>query len=195
MNKFISISLSIIILLGFLLLVIISMNIVTMANGGIGYIFKVNNENYVGNNSVEIYFISWYGCPNGATSSWVLYLVLKYYGNLSVMPHSSKFIPKIHSSIPGLIFLNYTPHSNVLFHFIYLYNQYLNETMNGIPIKNLSSNQAVYLGLQEVKENAPSWVYNIIYFYNIEDKIINLSNWLDSFSLSPSGNNLYYNGA
>ncbi|BFH73814.1 DUF929 domain-containing protein [Sulfurisphaera javensis] len=175
MNKLIPIILGIIVIIS--IIIAVSMRTqVTMAIGGLGYIFKVNNVNYAGDNSVQIYFISWYGCPNGATSSWILYLVLNKYGTVSVIPHSSKFAPRLGSAIPGLLFLNYTPKSNVYFHFIYLYNEYLNETLNGIPITNFTGNQAVYLGLKELKSEVPHWVYQLAFFYNIGDKLVNQGN-------------------
>ncbi|MBB5254772.1 DUF929 domain-containing protein [Sulfurisphaera ohwakuensis] len=177
-NKLIAVIFGIIIIIGIVVLLSLRTQ-QTMASGGLGYIFKVNNINYAGNNTVQIYFISWYGCPNGAASSWVLYLVLSKYGIVNVKPHTSKFVPRLDSAIPGLIFLNYTPKSNVDFHFIYLYNEYLNETVTGIPI---SGDQAIYLGLQELKSEVPNWVYKIVYFYNIEDKLVNLSNGSIAFA-------------
>jgi len=140
-----------------------------------GEIVKITSQDFAPPGKIEIYFISWYGCPNGATSSWALYLLLQKYGIVEVQPHSSKFDIKIGSAIPGLIFLNYTPKSNVIFHFLYLYNQYLNETTTGIPI-NISTYQAVYYGLQMIKSSMPQWVYNIVYYYEIESKLVNAGN-------------------
>jgi len=42
---------------------------------------KVSNRDYASSpNTVEVYLVSWEGCPNGATQSWPLYLALSHYG-------------------------------------------------------------------------------------------------------------------
>ncbi|WP_338604138.1 DUF929 domain-containing protein [Sulfolobus tengchongensis] len=135
------------------------------ANTPLFNVYKVSNTNYVGNNSVEIYFISWYGCPNGATASWPLYLALRHFGNVSVVPHYSIYESDLGSAIPGLLFLNYTPYptSHVYFHPIYIYGQYLNETTNGTPINT----DDVTFGLQELKSMVPNWVYNLVVYYEV----------------------------
>lgn len=102
--------------------------------------------------------------------------MLSKYGEVGVAPHGSHFLESVNSSIPGLIFTKFTATSYVDFHFLYIYNQYLNETTTGIPITNLLSNQAVYLGLEEVKNMTPSWVYNIVYTYQVETKTLDEGN-------------------
>lgn len=147
----------------------------TIANADTPFfnMMKVSNIDYAQNNSVQVYFISWYGCPNGATTSWPLYLALKKFGNLIVEPHYSINEPDLGSAIPGLLFLNYTPYSNysnVYFHPIYIYGQYLNETINGTPI----TTNAVLYGLKELKALVPEWVYNLTVFYELNQTLPNL---------------------
>ncbi len=162
-----------------------SKNSVSVANANtpLFNIYKVSNQNFAGNNSVQIYFISWYGCPNGATSSWPLYLALEHFGNVSVKTNYSIYESDLGARIPGLIFTNYTPYNTkalpVYFHPIYIYGHYLNETTNGTPIP---TNDIVSFGLQELKELVPSWVYNLTVFYeinstyNINGNMINVIN-------------------
>jgi len=138
---------------------------------------KISNVDYAGNNSVEIYFISWYGCLDGATNSWALYMVLSHYGTLNVSPNYSDYKPqpltptkKIMGMVPGLIFNSFKPNSTILFHPIYLMGKfYPNKTMtliNGTML-NYTKINLVELELHELKNEALSWVYNIIYEYEV----------------------------
>jgi len=138
---------------------------------------KISNIDYAGNNTVEIYFISWYGCLDGATNSWALYMVLSHYGTLNVSPNYSDYKPqpltptkKIMGMVPGLIFNSFKPNSTILFNPIYLMGKfYPNKTMtliNGTML-NYTKINLVELELHELKNEAPSWVYNIIYEYEV----------------------------
>ena len=139
---------------------------------------KVSNENYAGNDSVQVYFISWYGCPYGASDSWALYIALSKFGLLNVTPNYSDLeaIPSttgtIEGKVPGLIFNSFVPKSNVYFHAIYLLGRIFpsNSTAsltNGTII-SYSGNSLVNLELNELKKLAPSWVYNLVYEYQIQ---------------------------
>ncbi|ACR43314.1 DUF929 domain-containing protein [Saccharolobus islandicus] len=144
------------------------------ANTPLFNLYKVSNTNYASNNSVEIYFISWYGCPNGATTSWPLYLALSKYGNLSIVTHYSVNEQKFGGEIPALLFLNYTPfpNSRVYFHPIYIYGQYLNQTTNGTPINT----DDVTFGLKELKSELPGWAYNLVVYYEVNQTYTKLNN-------------------
>jgi len=151
-----------------------SSNSSTVANADTPFfnMMKVSNVNYAKNNTVQVYFISWYGCPNGATTSWPLYLALRNFGNVVVEPHYSVNEPDLGGPIPGLLFLNYTPTPSkysiiVYFHPIYIYGQYLNETINGTPI----TTNAVLYGLKELKTLVPEWVYNLTVFYELNQTL------------------------
>jgi len=140
---------------------------------------KVSDTNYAGNNSVQVYFISWYGCPYGASDSWGLYIALAKYGILNATPNYSDFeaIPisqsnSIQGEVPGLIFNSFIPKSNVNFHPIYLLGRIFNSNStaslpNGTLI-SYSGNSLVNLELNELQKEAPSWVYNLIYQYQIQ---------------------------
>ncbi len=129
------------------------------------HFIKINNKGYT--NNVTVYLVSWLGCPFGASLSWPLYDTLTHFGNVSAEPHYSIDEADIGGYVPGLIFTGYEPNSTVSFHFIYLYNQYLNASPNGTSMKNLVSG-----GLEELKAYSPSWVYQIIYKYDVEDSDI-----------------------
>ena len=136
------------------------------ANDPLFNLVKISNIGYT--NTTQVYFISWYGCPYGATLSWPLYVALENYGNVSAVTHYSIAEPDIDNGlqgVPGLIFTGFNSTSNVGFHFLYIYNQNLTATPSGVPLNN----NAVSIGLQEIKENEPYFVYNIIDQYEVND--------------------------
>ena len=137
---------------------------------------KVSSENYAGNNTVQVYFISWYGCPFGASDSWGLYIALSNYGQLNVTPNYSdvEAVPltqnqPVVGTVPGLTFNSFVPKSIVDFHPIYLLGRiYPNNTAvlpNGTII---SWNKILNVELNELKQEVPSWMYNLIYEYQIQ---------------------------
>nr|AKI85262.1 hypothetical protein [uncultured organism] len=140
----------------------------TQNNGPLFDLVKISNVGYA--NTTQVYFISWYGCPYGATLSWPLYTALQDYGNVSVVTHYSITEPDIDNGsqgVPGLIFTGFNSTSNVTFHFLYIYNQNLTATPSGVPLNN----NAVSIGLQEIKDNEPYFVYNIIYQYEVNETL------------------------
>ncbi|QIW23542.1 DUF929 domain-containing protein [Sulfolobus sp. S-194] len=113
--------------------------------------FKVSNIDYAEGNFTCIVFISWYGCPYGATDSWILYAFLSHYGKISF--NISYSDPNdIYPNTPAIIFLNFTPKSFIHFKFLYLYNRYLNATANGTIVNNF-----VYYGLEMIKTEFPQF--------------------------------------
>ncbi|EZQ02025.1 MULTISPECIES: DUF929 domain-containing protein [Acidianus] len=129
---------------------------------------KVSSTDYDSTpGQVSIYFISWYGCPLGATTSWPLYAALRAEGaNLVVYPHYS-----IEGAIPGLIFNNSEDKisNDLVFHSLYLYNEYLNATPNGTPIHAIHSGGLRNEGLAELKSEAPSWLVNLVEKYQFNE--------------------------
>ncbi|MBW9140890.1 MAG: DUF929 domain-containing protein [Candidatus Aramenus sp.] len=125
------------------------------------HLVKVSGRDF-DNGSVAVYFITWYGCPYGATVSWPLYVFLEKFGNVTVEPHYSIVEGDIGSPVPGLLFLNYSS-KLISFHVLYLYNQYLNATPNGTRIDNL-----VTYGLGVIKQEEPPWVYSLIKEYEVD---------------------------
>ncbi len=137
----------------------------TVAQGdSFGTLIKVSNQGY--SNTVHVYFISWYGCPFGATLSWPLYLALSHYGHVNVTPHYSIVEADIGAPVPGLLFNGFTPNSSVEFTYLYIYNQYLNATPSGQPIPK---SELIQVGLQEINSSLPSWVYNLVYQWEVEN--------------------------
>ena len=142
---------------------------------------KISNTNYSRNGSVQVYFLSWYGCPLGAIDSWGLYIALSKYGILNVTPNYSDLEAILMSpnstflgKTPGLLFVSYKPkpNSNVIFHAIYFLGRIypLNSTAslpNGTIIK-YSGSSLVNIELNEIKKLAPSRVYNLVYKYEIK---------------------------
>jgi len=140
---------------------------------------KVSDTNYAGNNTVQVYFISWYGCPLGASDSWGVYIALTKYGIMNVTPNYSDFetIPisstnTIQGEVPGLIFNSFAPKSNVDFHPIYLLGRiFTSNSTASLPndtIISYTGNSLVNLELNELQKEAPSWAYNLIYKYQIQ---------------------------
>ncbi len=126
-----------------------------------GKFFKVSNQDYAPPGETDIYLVSWYGCPFGAAMSWPLYMLLSHYGNLNVSLHESIAESDIGGAVPGLLFFNFTPNSTVRFVVYYLTNQYLNATVNGTPING----SVLTFMLNELKSEAPSWLYNYVFNY------------------------------
>ncbi|AWS00163.1 DUF929 domain-containing protein [Metallosphaera hakonensis JCM 8857 = DSM 7519] len=131
---------------------------------------KVSSTDYAPNGTTQVYLVSWYGCPYGATLSWPLYLALSHYGNISVEPHLSVAEPDIANGdpIPGLLFESFTPNSSVQFHFLYIYNQFLNATPSGEPLNG----NGVQIGLNELESEAPSWVLNLVEEYQLNKTLV-----------------------
>jgi hypothetical protein len=119
-----------------------------------GQFFKVGPGH---SSQVEVYFISWIGCPIGASLSWPLDQALG--GHLNVTTNLST---PSDVRIPGLIF-NSGQGANVTFFPIYVYNEYLNASPNGTPV----TGNRIQFGLQVLKPQVPSWVYNIMVKYDV----------------------------
>lgn len=156
---------------------------------------KVSSSDLLPNGANHIYFISWYGCPVGADNSWVLYSLL----NASTNGAASKDVI-LHTSIsgtPGLLFLKGKPYDNLMenisfkvnnqpftFTSLYMYNQTLMGTVYnqsiGTPGPGYSYNctpqanaSRITAGLNVIKANLPSSVYNIAKEYETEVPVAN----------------------
>ncbi|BFH73760.1 DUF929 domain-containing protein [Sulfurisphaera javensis] len=113
--------------------------------------FKVSNIDYANSNITCVIFISWYGCPYGATDSWILYAFLSHYGKITY--NISYSDPNdIYPNTPALIFTNFQPNSSIHFRFVYLYNRFLNATANGSVVINY-----VKYGLQVIEKDFPQY--------------------------------------
>ncbi|BFI76813.1 DUF929 domain-containing protein [Sulfurisphaera ohwakuensis] len=140
---------------------------------------KVSSQDYAPPGKVEVYLVSWIGCPFGASDSWGLYIALSHYGVVNVTPNYSDLeqIPisapdnTISGKVPGLIFNSFNPNSSVEFHPIYLLGRiFTSNSSASLPngtIITYSGNSLVSFELNELQKLAPSWVYNLIYQYQI----------------------------
>ena len=121
-----------------------------------GKFVQVSNENF--GSRINVYYISWYGCPIGAADSWPFYLALSHDGNLSsfVSGHYS-FSGDSFPDTPGLIFRPFSE-GNVNFHPYYVYNQ----TM-GSPSNSPINGSKLSFGMIELKSELPSPIYSMEY--------------------------------
>jgi len=157
----------------------------TQTNGSFPFLqfVKVSNKDYASSpNTVEVYFVSWEGCPYGATQSWPLYLALSHYGKVNATPIWSdpEPLPTPNGSVstpmpvPGLLFQSFVPNGSVRFHFFYMigsifYNGSFSLT-NGTVIP-FSGDSIVTFEQQELQKDVPSWVYDLIAKYELETPV------------------------
>ena len=124
-----------------------------------GKFVQVSNKDM--SSGITIYYVSWYGCPIGATDSWAFYLALEHFGNASLtypVPHYS-LSTDVYPNTPGLIFTHSVALSNVSFVPIYVYNQTITGTTNNQPIEG---NLLTY-GLSVLQTSLPSSVFSLEY--------------------------------
>ncbi|BBG25828.1 DUF929 domain-containing protein [Sulfuracidifex tepidarius] len=134
---------------------------------------KVSNQDYAPAGKVEVIEQSWVGCPVGATASWAIYGALAHFGKFTYYNHTSDPFDKVASNIPGLIFLNFTPNSTILFKVVYVYNEYLNASatlsngtyVSGVPIL---TSQLVYKGEAILNDSLPSDIASLFIKYETE---------------------------
>ena len=122
-----------------------------------GSFTKVSSGNF--GSEVHVYYISWLGCPIGAANSWAFYLSLSSLGNISTHvethysdPHDSQ------PNTPGLIFNGTFTVQGIVFQPVYVYNQFMNATVNGTAIPKGS---LVSVGLAELNASLPTDIYAI----------------------------------
>ncbi|BCU71007.1 DUF929 domain-containing protein [Stygiolobus caldivivus] len=156
---------------------------------------KVSNQDYASSpNTVDVYFISWEGCPYGATQSWPLYLALSHYGTINATPTWSdpEPLPTPSSNpptsppmpVPSLLFNSFTPNGSVHFHFFYMIGRMFTNN-NSISLPNgtiipYSGNSIVTLEQQELQKDVPSWVYNLIAKYELNTPFGQFPNLADA---------------
>lgn len=133
-----------------------------------GQFFKVGKGH---SSKVEVYFVSWIGCPIGASLSWPLDEALG--GHLFVSLHYSD---PSDIQIPGLIFLSGN-NSNVTFYPIYVYNEYLNASPSGQPV----TGNRIDFGLNVLRQQVPPWVYDLVVKYDV-NTTFNLSGKVESLA-------------
>ncbi len=121
-----------------------------------GSFTQISNSNF--GNETNLYYVSWIGCPIGAADSWAFYVSLSNVGNISkyVQPHYSDPNDSAPNT-PSLIFNDFQL-PNIDFHSYYVYNEFMNETTNGIKFNQTS---ALNVGMSELSGLLPSNIYRI----------------------------------
>lgn len=94
--------------------------------------FKLSDQDYAPPGQIDVYLSSWYGCPIGAADSWMIYCSFLPFINMS--QHSvTNQVPYINgTTVPGLLFSNFSFFDNktgkqVDFYPYYLYNLTMKE--------------------------------------------------------------------
>ena len=129
---------------------------------------------------MEVYLVSWVGCPYGAPDSWGLYLALSHFGDLNVTPNLSdvEYVEAPGNTtapvaVPGLIFNGFRPNSSVDFHAFYLLNRVYSNGTASLPNGTLiPTSEVLQVELNELRSEAPQWVYNLIYQYQVESGMV-----------------------
>lgn len=119
-----------------------------------GSFIQISDVNF--GSQVNIYYISWYGCPYGAADSWGFYLALQHYGNVSLTYPYTHFsnANDIYPNTPGLLFTHSVSYGNVNFDPIYLYNQTMTGTISNTPI----TGSLLSYGLNQTNAELPTLV-------------------------------------
>lgn len=132
---------------------------------------KVSDQDFAGN-SVAVYMISWYGCPNGAANSWGLYLALSHYGIINASPiwsDNEPLSPTYFGRVPGLIFYGLQNSSNVKFYPIYILGRIY--TNNGTATltngTTILTTQIMPIEEEELQKALPAGLYDIIEKYQL----------------------------
>ncbi len=124
-----------------------------------GKFYQISTKDYAPPGHVDVYFSSWYGCPIGAADSWMILCSFNPYVNMSLHSVRNQVPFKNGTSVPGLLFNNFSFYDSntsktVSFYPFYLYNLYLNRTADGF--NNLTGgtpipgNELVSTGLSEL---------------------------------------------
>ena len=127
--------------------------------------YKVADHDLLSNGSTAVYFISWYGCPIGATDSWALYYAMNSTTDIySHVAYHQAYNRDIYANAagtagqPGLLFkgvFNFQNHGKtVTFYPLYMYNQTMTGTVNNGKI---NESLASY-GLSLINSTFPSAV-------------------------------------
>ena len=128
-----------------------------------GTFIKISSSDVSSSNGVNIYFLSWQGCPIGASDSWIIY---NYVHTQDPSLSNSTIYKEMHFSdpdesptnIPGLLFNNFSytlSGINYNFHVIYVYGEYL-------PLDGQSS---INQGESVLEKNFPSSISSLFLKY------------------------------
>jgi hypothetical protein len=102
-----------------------------------GTFTQISNGNVENNNQVNIYIVSWRGCPIGAAESWVWYNYIGQYTNNTNYITAFNHYSSSHETtvVPGLLFKNTTFNIGkvqINFNIFYVYSQYLPQNLSQV---------------------------------------------------------------
>ena len=135
-----------------------------------GTYYKVSDRDLLSNGSSGVYFLSWIGCPIGATNSWAIYYGINSTENISshVQLHTadpSDVYSNDTTGQPGLLFkgdFSFTDSGHkVTFYPLYIYN----ETMSGTTANKTITGSLASYGLSLVNSTYPPAVAAIFNKY------------------------------
>ena len=138
-----------------------------------GKFIRINNSDVSPVGGVNIYFLSWQGCPIGASDSWFIYNYVHSQDpslSNSTIYHDMHFSDPDESpnNIPGLLFNNFSYSLNSIdynFHVVYVYGEYL----PGYGPNTISQGESV------LNANFPSSVSSLFLKYETQYPTVNLS--------------------
>ena len=99
-----------------------------------GSFTKISSSDLTGSGSVNVYFLSWKGCPIGAAESWIIYNFTRQYysrNNYIVSVNHTSDPNDANPGTPGLLFSNLSfVYSGTDFNLrvAYVYGEYVNNT-------------------------------------------------------------------
>lgn len=128
--------------------------------------YKISDHDLLSNGSTGIYFISWLGCPIGATDSWALYYAMNSTTDIySHVEYHEAYNQDIYANAaatagqPGLLFKGTFSFQfngkKVTFYPLYMYNQTMKGTVNNV---SLSPSDLASYGLSLINSTLPSGV-------------------------------------
>lgn len=143
-----------------------------------GSFTEISNQNFAGSGQENIYFVSWIGCPIGASLSWALnYTFSHYQGVTNVRTEGHYSDPNEAgdaASLPGLLFMDSFSYNQngikLSFYPVYMYN----ETLFGYANNNtpIPSSNLVSAGLSVVNSSVPPGISSLVYKYT---NLVNVS--------------------
>ena len=146
-----------------------------------GKFTEISNENFAGAGQEDIYFITWVGCPIGASISWSLnYTFYHYQGVTNVKTEGNYSDPNEAgdlASLPGLRFLDSFHYTNqntgvkVYFYPVYMYNENLSTYASNKT--RIASSNLVSAGSSVVNSSVPSGISSLVYKYT---NLVNINN-------------------
>lgn len=158
-----------------------------------GYFHKVTNSDYASSNEVNVYFLSWKGCPIGAADSLFIYETFVRYNNsvaTDIQYHTSDPFDE-YPNTPGLLFSDFSIKSKNLtytFNVAYVYGETLPD-----------NNSLISDGLSSLKSDFPSSIYTIFLDYQTKvpvqgqnGSIAAIGNHLTSSIVVTGLNGTYY---